>query len=126
MYKTHDEPNWRATIWGQPEVEKTEMKSKQEWFCLLVYVVLSLSALSALVIYGIFHSPFEFRLLFLALAIISLLMNICKCYVKKNALDTQTGTRNGTKTGTGNGTRNGTGNGTTGNFDEFTLYDLQL
>ena len=124
MHRT--QPNWRATGWGQPEIGKTETKSKQGWFCLLV--VLSLSALSALVIYGIFHLPLEFRLLFLAFAIISVLINICKCCVKKNALDTQTGTRNGTRTGTGNrpGTRNRTGNETTGNSDEFILYDLQL
>ena len=125
MHRTHAEPNWRATGWGQPEIGKTETKSKQGWFCLLV--VLSLSALSALVIYGIFHLPLEFRLL--ALAIISVLMFcIEKCCVKKNALDTQTGTRNGTRTGTGNrtGTRNRTRNGTTGNSEEFILYDLQL
>ena len=122
MYRTHAEPNWRTTGWGQPEIEKTEMKSKQDWFCLLV-VFLTLSALSALVIFGIFHLPLEFGLLFLAFATISVLMNICnivcKCCVKKKALDTQTGTRNETRTRT----RNRIGNGTTGNLNEFILYD---
>ena len=115
MYRTHDEPNWRASGWGQPEVEITEMKSKQKWFCLLV-VLSILSTLSAVLIYGIFHLPLVLRIMFFAFAIISVLMHcIDKCCSKKNALDTQTETRNGIRTGTGNGI--------TGDLDEFMFYD---
>ena len=70
----------------------------------------------------IYHFPLELMLLFLAFAVIRVLTYCTeKCCVKKNALDTQTGTRNGTRTGTGNRTE--TGNGTTGNIEEFVLYD---
>ena len=118
MCRTHDEPNWRASGGGQPEIEKTEMKSKQRWFCLLV-VFSTLSTLAALVIYGIFHLPLVLRIMFFAFAIISVLMHcIDKCCPKKNALDTQTETRNGIRTGTGNGI--------TGDLDEFMFYDSNI
>ena len=122
MYGTHAEPNWRATESGQPEVEKTDVINS-------CYMFFFWSFSTALIIYGIYHLPLEFMLPFLAFAIIGVLMYfIEKCCVKVFALDTQTGTRNGSRTGTGNrpGTRNRTGNGTTGNSDEFILYDLQM
>ena len=139
MYRTHDEPNLIPerflqflqiisnqivlstfpTGWGQPEIEKTEMKSEKEWFSVLVFRIF----LSYMVLFiCLFLLPWRLAIAFcLALAIISVLMNICKCCVKKNASDTKTGTKNRTRTGTRN--RTGPGNGTTGNFDEFILYD---
>ena len=121
------EPNWSHGGYGQPKIEKTEMKPKQDWFCLLVVLYLFLlSALYALVIYSIFYWPLEFRFLFLFLILLSCLL--FKCCVKKYALDTETKTETRSINGEITGIRTRTGNGTTGNrtirnCDEFKFYD---
>ena len=106
------QPSWRAGGWGSPKIEKTEMKPKQEWFCLLVVLSL-LSALSAFIIYSSFYWPLEFRLLFLFFNPLSCLLFNC-CF-KKYAPDTETKTETRSINGEITGIRTRTGNGTTGN-----------
>ena len=125
MNRIHAEPNWSHGGYGQPKIEKTEMKPKQDWFCLLVVLFL-LSALSALVIYSSFYWPLEFRFLFLFFNPLSCLL--FKCCVKKYAPDTETKTETRSINGEITGIRTRTGNGTTGNrairnCDEFKFYD---
>ena len=110
---------------GSWKQKKTEMKPKQEWFCLLA-VLFSLSALSAVVIYSSFYWPVEFRFLFLFFNPLSCLL--FKCCVKKYAPDTETKTETRSINGEITGIRTRTGNGTTGNrtirnCDEFKFYD---